>query len=248
MKAIVTAIFLCCLVISCLSQQKKHLLIITGGHGFDEASFYNMFDSLGNFSYDSLVQPRGNELIASSAVHKYAAIIFYDMYDSITPAQKRAYQCLLQQGKPMVFLHHSLVSYQHNWDEFQRIIGGKYYEQPTPVNDDTLQSSYQHDVNISVKIEDRTHPVTRGIEDFEIYDEVYGNFGIQTGIKPLLSTTHPGSSRYIAWVNHYGNTEVLFIQLGHGPEAFANPNFRKLLRQGIEWSIQENQGKSSPLR
>lgn len=240
MKVIVIAICLCYLGINCLAQQKKHLLIITGGHGFEETPFYHMFDSLGNFSYDSFVQPRGNELIASSAVDKYAAIIFYDMYDSITSDQKQAYQRLLQQGKPMVFLHHSLVSYQHNWDEFQRIIGGKYYEQPTLVNGDTLQSSYQHDVIIPVTVEDRTHPVTRGVEDFEIYDEVYGNFEVQPGIKPLLSTSHPGSSRYIAWVNHYNNTEVLFIQLGHGPEAFANPNFRKLLKQGIEWSIQAN--------
>jgi type 1 glutamine amidotransferase len=42
--------------------------------------------------------------------------------------------------------------------------------------------------------------------------------------------------RYLAWVNHYGNSDVIYIQLGHGPSGYSNPNFRKLLQQAIEWS------------
>ncbi|ETZ24667.1 hypothetical protein N824_00155 [Pedobacter sp. V48] len=202
-----------------------------------------MFDSLGNISYDKLEQPAANELISSPAVDKYDALVFYDMYNSITPVQKQAYIQLLKKGKAMIFLHHSLVSYQ-DWDEFQKIIGGKYYEQAAVVKGNTITSSYQHDVIIPVKIEDHKHPVTRGLKDFEIYDEVYGNFGTQPSIRPLLSTTHPGSSHYIAWTNTYGRTDVLFIQLGHGPEAFGNPNYRKLLLQGIEWSVLRHRKKS----
>jgi type 1 glutamine amidotransferase len=96
-------------------------------------------------------------------------------------------------------------------------------------------------VVIPVKIENGKHPITRGLSDFEIYDEVYGNFGTQPTIRPLLSTTHPQSSKYIGWTNPFSGSEVLFIQLGHGPETFANPNYRKLLRQGIEWSIKRHQ-------
>lgn len=237
MKKLGVTIILCIICGVCFAQKKIHILIITGGHGFKQVPFYQMFDSLGtHISYDKLEQPAANALIASAAVDKYDALVFYDMYNSITASQKQAYQELLKKGKAMLFLHHSLVSYQ-DWDEFQKIIGGKYYEQATLVNGDTLKSSYQHDVIIPVKIENPKHPVTRGLKDFEIYDEVYGHFGTQPNIRPLLSTTHPGSSRYIAWINTYGRTDVLFIQLGHGPEAFKNPNYRKLLKQGIEWSV-----------
>lgn len=238
MKTARLILLLCLFNALAFAQQKTKLLIVTGGHGFKQAPFYQMFDDL-NFSYDKLEQPKANELIATGGADGYDAIVFYDMYNSITEKQKQAYLQLLQKGKAMVFLHHSLVSYQ-DWDEFQRIIGGKYYEKATVVNGDTLKSTYQHDVTIPVKIENKRHPVTKGLKDFEIFDEVYGKFGIQPGIKPLLSTTHPGSSRYIAWTNHYGHTDVLFIQLGHGPEAFGNPNFRKLLQQGINWSVQQH--------
>lgn len=236
MKSFRMTVLLCVISAACLAQKKPHILVITGGHGFKQVPFYNMFDSLGNFSYDKLEQPKANALIASQAVDQYDALIFYDMWDTITPVQKQAYIRLLQKGKAMVFLHHSLVSYQ-GWDEFQRIIGGKYYTKTTFVNGDSLLSTYEHDVVIPVKIEDHRHPVTRGLADFEMTDEVYGRFGTQSTIRPLLSTTHPGSSRTIAWINPYGRSEVLFIQLGHGPEAFGNPDYRRLLRQGIEWSV-----------
>jgi type 1 glutamine amidotransferase len=236
MKSLITTILFCAIFMTGVAQKKSHILIVTGGHGFKEVPFYNMLDSLGDISYEKVEQPKGNEVIASPAVEKYDALVFYDMYDSITPSQKQAYVTLLKKGKAMIFLHHSLVSYQ-GWEEFQRIIGGKYYGRATLVGGDTLKSSYQHDVIIPVKIENRQHPVTKGLTDFQIYDEVYGNFGIQPTIKPLLSTIHPGSSRYIAWINPYGQSDVLFIQLGHGPEAFANPYYRKLLLQGIQWSV-----------
>lgn len=242
MKSLRIIILLCLIGMACFAQKKIHILIITGGHGFKQEPFYQMFDSFGNISYDKLEQPAANELIASTGVDKYDALVFYDMYNAISPAQKQAYIQLLKKGKAMIFLHHALVSYQ-DWDEFQKIIGGKYYEQATLVDGDTIKSSYQHDVMIPVKIENLKHPVTRGLKDFEIYDEVYGNFKTQPNIRPLLSTTHPGSSPYIAWINPYMGTDVLFIQLGHGPEAFGNPNYRKLLQQGIEWSVLRHRRK-----
>jgi len=104
------------------------------------------------------------------------------------------------------------------------------------VNGDTLRANYEHDVIIPVKVEDKQHPVTWGLNDFEILDEVYGGSEILPTIKPLLSTTQPKSMRYVAWINHYGKSDVLYIQLGHGPSAFSNQNYRRLIQQAIEWS------------
>ena len=139
----------------------------------------------------------------------------------------------------MIFLHHSLVSYQ-NWPEFIKIVGGKYHTSPIVVKGDTLKANYEHDVVMPIKIEDRRHAVTNGIGDFEILDEVYGDTEILPTIKPLLSTKLAKSMRYLAWVNHYGNSDVLYIQLGHGPSAYSNANYRRLLQQAIEWSYKHH--------
>jgi type 1 glutamine amidotransferase len=217
------------------APQKIKVLVITGGHGFEHAAFYNVFDAIQNISYDTLMQPRANELISSSEVNRYDVLVFYDMVDSISPAGQQAYINLLNKGKAMIFLHHSLVSYQ-GWPEFIKIVGGQYHTSPVVVNGDTLRATYEHDVDIPVKVEDKQHPVTSGISDFAILDEVYGGVEIMPTIKPLLSTTQPKSMRYVAWINHYGNSDVVYIQLGHGPTAYANTNYRRLIQQAIEWS------------
>jgi type 1 glutamine amidotransferase len=93
---------------------------------------------------------------------------------------------------------------------------------------------------MDIKVEDKGHPITRGITDFQIVDEIYGGAEILPTVHPLLSTTHPKSMHYVAWINHYGNSEVVYIQLGHGPSAFNNPYYRTLIKQAIDWSARRH--------
>lgn len=230
---------LCGIPPSFAQQKKLRVLVVTGGHGFERKPFYNLFDSIPFITYDTLVQPQANSLIASPEVNRYDVLVFYDMFDTISPAQQEAYIRLLKKGASMIFLHHALVSYQ-DWPEFKKIVGGQYHTRPVVVKGDTLQAGYEHDVNIPVKVEDSDHPVTQGISDFEILDEVYGGVEILPQVRPLLSTTHPKSMRYLAWINHYGRSDVIYIQLGHGPSGYSNPQFRKLLQQAIAWSAKTN--------
>jgi type 1 glutamine amidotransferase len=216
-------------------KPKIKVLVITGGHEFQHKAFYNVFNAISSVTYDTMVQPQANAFIASPEVNKYDALIFYDMVDSLLPSQQQTYISLLKKGKSMIFLHHSLVSYQY-WPEFIKIVGGQYHTRPVVVNGKTLSANYEHDVSMAIKVEDKQHPITQGIHDFEILDEAYGDVEILAGVKPLLSTTHPKSMRYVAWINHYGNSDVVYIQLGHGPSAYSNPNFQKLIQQAIEWS------------
>ena len=232
-------IFGASILFSFTQQKKIRVLIVSGGHEFEHKAFYNVFDSISTITYDTLAQPQANAFISSPEINRYDVLVFYDMFDHISLPQQEAYISLLKKGVSMIFLHHSLVSYQ-DWPEFIKIVGGQYHTHPVVVNGDTLKANYEHDVNISVKVEDKKHPLTRGISDFEIFDEVYGDVEILQGVKPLLSTTHPKSMRYLAWINHYGNSDVIYIQLGHGPSGYSNPNYRKLIQQAIEWSAKQS--------
>jgi uncharacterized protein len=216
-------------------KPKIKALIVTGGHGYKKKDFYALFNSIPTLTYDTLVQPQANAFIASPEVNKYDVLIFYDLVDSLMPLQQEAYINLLKKGKSMIFLHHSLVSYQY-WPEFVKIVGGQYHTHPVVVDGDTLNANYQHDLSMQIKVEDKQHPITKGIRDFEILDEAYSDVEILPTVKPLLSTNHPQSMRYVGWTNHYGNSDVVCIQLGHGPSCYANPNYRKLIQQAIEWS------------
>jgi len=225
------------LFISCTTQPQKNLkvLIVTGGHDFEKTEFFAMFESFPAITHAEVVHPKANQMYASPEIDAYDAIVFYDMVQEITEDQQRAFINLLNKGKGMVFLHHSLVSYQH-WDEFEKIIGGRYYLE---AKGDVDASTYKHDVNIPVKITDPEHPVTNGLTDFDIHDEVYNQYSVLPSSHALISTTHPESEEIIGWANKYGKSKIVYIQLGHDHYAFENDNYRKLLKQAINW-VSEN--------
>ncbi|MCD6597603.1 MAG: ThuA domain-containing protein, partial [Bacteroidales bacterium] len=179
---------------SCLSNEKKLILIITGGHDFEEEAFLKMFQAFEGIEYQLAVQPLANNVYSSDSIGQYDALVFYDMVQDISEAQKKAFIGMLEEGKGLVFLHHSLTSYQ-NWPEFLSIMGGKYLLKPIE-NDGLIispASDYNHDMEIPVKVVDKNHPVTKGISDFVIHDETYGKTKTISSIHPLLITHHPSN-------------------------------------------------------
>ncbi len=230
MKQHFKLLILCILIVGSMSASAKKLnvLIVTGGHDFDRKSFFEMFDSFQDISYTELKHPEANLQLGQINPKTFDAVIFYDMPKSITEAEKKSYDKLLKLGKGLVFLHHSLASYQE-WDEFKTIIGGKYHEE----KDSPASSTYQHDVQFKVKISDSKHPVTKGVTDFEILDEVYGNTEVLAGVTPLLTTDHPQSSKIIGWTHQKGDSQIVYLQPGHDKIGYFNPSYQKLVRQAI---------------
>ena len=222
------------------SNEKKLILIITGGHDFEEEAFFNMFQHFEGVEYQLAVQPLANNVYGSDSIDKYDALVFYDMVQDISEAQKKAFIAMLEKGKGIVFLHHSLASYQ-DWPEFFSIMGGKYLLKPIEKDGQVITpaSDYNHDMEIPVKVVDNNHPVTKGISDFVIHDETYGNTITISSIHPLMITHHPSNGKNIAWANIYKKSRIVYLQFGHDHFAFENANFSKLLKQSIEW-VSEN--------
>jgi type 1 glutamine amidotransferase len=204
------------------------VLIITGGHDFEREAFFEMFNEMPGIKYQELIHPEANQVYASDLIEEIDVLIFYDMIQEISDPEKKAFLNLLEKGLGMVFLHHSLASYQE-WDEFADIIGGRY------ILSDQGGSTYRHGVDMPVHIVSGDHPLTKGINDFVIHDEVYGNFKVLPDVNALLTTTHPESGEIIAWTNTAGKSRIVYIQLGHDHHAYENPDFRLLMNQTIDW-------------
>lgn len=218
-----------------MDNTNQNILVITGGKKFDRENFLRIFNDMDNISYKEAIQPEANNIYSSPEIKNYDAILFYDIGKEINKDQKIALLDLLDNGMGMVFLHHSLVSYQ-DWNEFEKIIGGRYY-QSTNKSDSLkyVQSTFRHDVEIPVHIVDKNHPITRGIDDFVIHDEVYGKYKILPNVSPLITTTHPESEEIIGWTNYYGKSKIVYIQLGHDNHSYADLNYRRLVKQSINW-------------
>ena len=214
---------------------KTKVLLITGGHGFATNEFLKVFTENPQIKLTHANHAKGTaNAYDRDDLYNYDAVVLYDMPKQISEAQQKRFLGLIEKGIGLVVLHHALVSYQR-WPDYERIIGGRYPEEDGKGGVVTDQVGYEHDVKFKVRILEKDHPVTKGVGDFDIHDEIYWGFRTGRDIKPLITTDHPKSGKPLAWERGEGASRIIYIQLGHGPEAFANPNYRKLVAQSIEY-------------
>ena len=200
---------------SCGDNPSVRVLLVTGGHDFDKEPFYELMHSLEGVSFSEVMHPNALQMFRPENRDLFDVILFYDMPGVISEQEKQDFIDCLRAGKGVVVLHHAYCSYQ-NWDEYQNIVGGRYHEKSWIDDQGYAQpaSSYKYDVLMRAKVADKSHPVTSGIEDFDIIDETYANGVVNPGVHLLLTTDEPSSTPAIAWTNRYGNSDVVTIPQG----------------------------------
>jgi type 1 glutamine amidotransferase len=52
----------------------------------------------------------------------------------------------------------------------------------------------------------------------------------------LLKTDHPNADPPVTWISPYNKSKVVYIQLGHGPEAHRHPAFQRLMANAMRWA------------
>ncbi|UCD28218.1 MAG: DUF1080 domain-containing protein [Planctomycetota bacterium] len=211
---------------------KIRVLIVTGGHGFDRDEFAKIFDGHPDIDWKEVQHPNAAEWFAPPKADQYDVMVWYDMLTKTTEKLRNNLPTLMKKGKPLVALHHCLANFQ-DWDEVINILGGRYN---IKAKDGSSKSSAHHNLKVSVKIADPKHPITKFIKDFDTIDETYLDYEILPGVKPLLTTDNPKSNKVIGWTHKYGNSPVVYIQLGHGPQTYQNPSYRRVVVQAIRWA------------
>lgn len=218
---------------ACFAQ--TNILVVTGGKDFERDSFFEIFRSYIDVEFDTASKPSVYALFNFDRTEDYDAIVFYDTYQPISEDEKISFLSLFEKGIGVVFLHHAIVSHQE-WDEYEKIIGGKYHHKPYMDEGKKYgPSTYKHDQDFLIKIIDREHPVTKGINDFKIIDEAYINYKVHDYVTPLLTSDNCENGRNLGWTNIYKNSKIVYLQLGHDHQAYENPYFRLLIRNSIEW-------------
>lgn len=218
------------------SAGKIRIVVVTGGHDFEQDPFFKVFKDNPDITYKAVEHPNFHPLLKPDAAKQYDVLVFYDMHQEITEEAKADFLARLNEGKGLVVLHHAIADYQ-KWPEYAKIIGARYYLEATTVDGvPKARSAYQHGVHFTIHIADPAHPVTRGVKDFEIHDETYNLFDVFDQCHLLLTTEEPKSNKVIGWAKTYSAARVVYLQSGHDHLAYENPNYRQLLSQAIKWT------------
>jgi len=128
------------------------------------------------------------------------------------------------EGKALVGVHSAAVDKKS--PEFMSLLGGKYIGHSGPEE-------------AEVTVVDDNHPITEGISDFSIIDEIYKLDFDPTPLRILIEGEVDGTTYPVCWVREYGEGKVAFLSLGHGEEAFENETFQELVVRCVKWAVKQ---------
>jgi type 1 glutamine amidotransferase len=184
-----------------LPENRRSLLVVSGGHPYEEAPFAALLASMGDWDVTHLIHPEAEALVGEGAADKADALLFYDMagYEfgegKVTsrppsPAYVAAIEQRFASGKGAVMMHHALAGWAE-WPGWSEIVGGRFLYQPGEVRGQpVLDSGYRHDVEYQAEVV-ADHPVLAGVPArFPVCDELYLAEIFADGLTPLLRAEH----------------------------------------------------------
>lgn len=249
---------------------------MTKGHPFDVSAFFEVFDSIDGIRWTHVEHPAALALVEPSKAAEFDVFVMYDMpgitftrddppaaFASPPPGYTDAFRRLLDDGKGMVFLHHSIAGWPA-WAEYADIVGGRFHYQPAVLEGVAYpDSGYRHDVHHTVEILDPSHPICDGLDaSFSLIDEVYLFPVLEDRVHPIMRSTydfvddnfysadrairgtrddrtgwhHPPGSSLVAWTKTVGASPIAYVQFGDGPATYADPNYRRIVANAIRWA------------
>jgi type 1 glutamine amidotransferase len=216
---------------------KIRVLLTYGGHGFEEKAFFAMFDAMPGIATTKAKLPDQAGLLKPGLEKDQDVIVMYDMVGDFKPDQRAAFVELLKtSGIGLVALHHNLGAHK-TWDEYPKIIGGKYVFKACEINGVSWPpSKYAHGQDMNIQVADKDHPITRGVADFVVHDETYKGYYVAPDVRVLLKTDHAKNEPSVAWVKEYGKSRVFYLMLGHDSKAWTQPAYPLLIQRGIRWA------------
>jgi type 1 glutamine amidotransferase len=160
---------------------------------------------------------------AIEQVNEYDLLIYSTTTNKLSPSEESAIVGFVESGKKLMAIHSATVVDPENV-KFIEMIGGRF-----------VHHSPHHE--FAVKVVAPEHPIVAGVEDFKITDELYVLDRAPDAASVLLTAFWEDHTQPILYLRTHGKGEVLYNALGHGPDAYRNPNLKKLIIQGVKWLL-----------
>jgi len=98
---------------------------------------------------------------------------------------------------------------------------------------------HPHESRFTVHI-DPEHPITDGIEPFEITHEHYRLQSDDTGNRVLAWRTSENGDEPLVYLREHGRGRVCYLQFGHDMRAWNEPAIRTMIARAAQWATRED--------
>lgn len=223
-------------------------LILTGGifHPF-EAAAPALADVLGEVGITSTIRWDVDAALAEMAdgaewdmVTNYALrwrMLDHEKYApyrdewalSLSDGARAALSDHVRKGGGLLGLHTASICFD-DWPEWRNLLGGTW-----------VWGTSHHPplAPVDVQFKNSDHPLTAGLPDFSLEDEVYHHLDCVAGVTPLATaTTAEGEgAQTVAWAHVYGRGRVVYDGLGHDAASLTDPVHRRFIARAALWTL-----------
>jgi type 1 glutamine amidotransferase len=224
---------------SCKNNSKSpvNLLIISGKNNHEWSKTTPLLERIYNktllFKVDITEKP---DTLNFDILKRYDVVVsnwntWPDNNIRMSPEWESDFLKFVKEGGGAVFIHAGASSF-YNWEEYHRIGIGRWGK----------ETSHGKPQKGKVFGLDQDHPVTRGIKDFYIVDELWQKTDIHPDANCLGSLTwsdeNDGSQRTekAVFASQTGKGKSFYTILGHDERALLNTGLQTLLLRGTIWA------------
>jgi len=169
------------------------------------------------------------EIMATRLAERYDGVVLHYMNWETSSPSHAALEGLadfVRGGKGLVALHFACGAFG-DWPEYVNLIGRVWDRSKT------------HDPygTFRVRVAKKDHPITRGLDDFNISDELYFCLMGKPEIEVLLTARSKITKQDepMGFVLRYGKGRVFHTPLGHDVKSFSTPGIIRLIQNACEW-------------
>lgn len=131
----------------------------------------------------------------------------------------------LHSGLPLLVLHSSSTAFP-DWDEWERIVGGRWVRGTTFHPPQGINTVYP-----------LVTEITEGLDPFEADDEMYTDLRVGEGVTIIAEYTDGDRRHPLAWAVEHGGARVVYDALGHDGRSYESVGRLALLDREIGWLL-----------
>jgi type 1 glutamine amidotransferase len=146
----------------------------------------------------------------------------------LSPRGRRAIVEHLNGGGGLLGLHTASICFD-DWPEWRDVLGGAWV---------WGRSGHPPYGPVRVRLDRREHVLLRGLDEFEVQDEVYGGLDIVPNVTPLAhARAASGTWQPILWEHRVGAGRVVYDALGHDAASLQQSVHRRLVTRAALWAL-----------
>jgi type 1 glutamine amidotransferase len=202
---------------------EKIKVLLMGGRGHDWRGFHDVISKVLEKTGDfELTLSENLDDLRRDNIGKFNVVMFYGSGGNFANAeQEQGLGGFVENGGGVVGVH-ATDAFKKS-DVYWRLLGGRF----------TGHGGGQ----FMMRIEDKEHPVTKPMGDFEISDETYRNdYHPAFKLHNLARMDRGQEQQSMVWEQTVGKGRVLNTTLGHGKAAFDNPQLQRLIVRALYWA------------